>query len=742
NGYDLIKFISRSMQSSEIQLNIMYESKKEWVRIQEKLKKQEINLPTQTSSCEAYLSKGFYLHDIKMAIFPTTEFNQRYKIRRQKLRSSVHFATPDIREFQRGDYVVHYHNGIGKFLGLVRQNNHLGQECDFFHIEYSDSTSLYVPLTQAYLLSKFVGSKDEKPKVNKLGSLRWKKQLASTEQSIMGYAADLLEVQAKREIKKGFSFPPDGQDTIDFEQEFPYVPTEDQSRAVEEIKQDMTSPISMDRLICGDVGFGKTEVALRAAFKAVADGNKQVAVLVPTTLLAVQHYETFMQRAQNFPVNIALLSRFQSTKETKIILEKLHNHKIDIIVGTHRLTSNDVVFQDLGLLIIDEEQRFGVRVKEKLKKIKSQLDCLTLSATPIPRTLYSSLIGIKNMSLIQTPPQDRLPIKTLICESDNALIKEAIQRELSRDGQVYYIHNRVESIYREAEKLKKLIPSARIGVGHGQLSANEIEDVFHKFKSGEIDILVATTIVESGIDIPQANTLIVDRADRYGLADLYQLRGRVGRWNKPAYAYFLIPKGRGVKELASKRLQALLEASSYGGGMKVAMQDLELRGAGDLLGTSQSGHISSIGFHLYCRLLKQTIDSLQGRSVKALYHTKIDCPFSAKIPSYYIEDSSLRLEFYQRLGEAESLKEIDDIIEEVQDRFGKPPEDIIWLHHLTRVRLEASQKNVTSIKLKNYSVVIERRIGKERTCSSNYMLPHVKNPQSFEKEMRKIFSKI
>ncbi|NCF70329.1 MAG: transcription-repair coupling factor [Chlamydiales bacterium] len=741
-GFDLIGNISKSIHSDEINISLLFDSSREWENIQRKLLDKEITLPTRLKATKGYLSKGFYIHDIKTAIFPTTEFSHRYKIRRQKLRNTLHFSSPDVQEFHRGDYVVHYQNGIGKFLGMVRKNNHLGQEVDFFHIEYSDNTTLFVPLTQAYLLSKFVGVKDEKPRVSKLGSAKWKRQLATTEKSIMGYAADLLEVQARREIKKGFSFPPDGKDTQAFEEEFPYIPTEDQLQAITDVKHDMSEEVSMDRLVCGDVGFGKTEVAIRAAFKAVADGNKQVAILVPTTLLAVQHYETFKIRMQNFPINVALLSRFQSTKESKEILQKLRDHQIDIIIGTHRLTSNDVSFHDLGLLIIDEEQRFGVRVKEKLKKIKSQLDCLTLSATPIPRTLYSSLIGIKNMSQIQTPPQDRLPIKTFICEAETELIKEAIQRELNRDGQIYYIHNRVESIYKEADKLSNLFPHANIVVAHGQLSANEIEDIFHKFKYGQADILVATTIVESGIDIPQANTLIVDRADRYGLADLYQLRGRVGRWNKPAYAYFLTPKNRGIKELATKRLQALLEASSYGGGIKIAMQDLEIRGAGDLLGTSQSGHISSVGFHLYCRLLRQTIDSLKGKKTKAFYHTKIECPFEAKIPTHYIEESSLRLEFYQRLGEAESIQDIDQIISEMEDRFGKYPPSIKWLQYLTRIRLEAAKRNIATIKLHNYSVSIQKQIAKEKTASSSYLFPKVKTPEAFEKEMLKLFQRL
>ncbi|MFQ5729492.1 MAG: transcription-repair coupling factor, partial [Waddliaceae bacterium] len=558
----------------------------------------------------------------------------------------------------------------------------------------------------------------------------------NTERAIMGYASDLLQLYAKRELKGGFAYSEDSPDLLAFDEEFPFVETEDQLNAIADIKKDMMCPKAMDRLVCGDVGYGKTEVAMRAAFKAILDGEKQVAMLVPTTVLAMQHYDNFIDRMRNFPINVAVLSRFRTAKQARDTLEKIANGTVDIVIGTHRLISKDVHFKNLGLIIIDEEQRFGVRAKEHLKKIKTGVDCLTLSATPIPRTLYLSLIGARDLSVINTPPQDRLPIKTIIAAPHDELIKNAILRELSRNGQIYVIHNRIETIYGVADRIKKLLPQARVAVGHGQMHTSEIDEIFHSFKNGHIDILVATTIVENGIDIPNANTILIDRSDHFGLADLYQLRGRVGRWNRRAYAYFLVSKQRYLPEATRKRLNALAEASGYGGGMKLAMRDLEIRGAGETLGTKQSGHVSAIGFHLYCKLLRKTIKALEGKMPSILTETKIDFPVDARLPEDYVNETSLRMEIYQRLGEAASWDDVNAIWEELQDRFGPIPEPVRWLYHVTRIKVYASLHGYTLLKLNKVSLTTEQRKGK-KTITRQLLIGKIRSPQDLEDKILK-----
>lgn len=692
---------------------------------------QALSLSQPAHFQRGYLSSGFALLEDKFLLFPLTELTHRYRIRRQKLRSTYHTAPTEVYDLNNGDAIVHLNNGIGRFLGLERRANHLGIETEFFALEYADNAKLYVPLQQAHLINKYVGAQEEAPKLHTLGSTRWKATREKTERAIMGYATELLDVYAKREMRGGFSFRSDGQELIAFENEFPFAETEDQLRAIEALKTDMTGNKAMDRLICGDVGYGKTEVAMRASFKAVLDGGKQVAVLVPTTVLAMQHYETFKERMSNFPVRIGVLSRFQTQKEIKQTLKEVADGSLDILVGTHRIVSEDVLFKDLGLVIIDEEQRFGVKAKEHLKKIKIGVDCLTLTATPIPRTLYMSLVGARDMSVISTPPQDRLPIKTILAEEHDEIIRNALLRELTRDGQAFFIHNRVETIYEVASRLQKLLPQARIAVGHGQMSAEEIEAVFHAFKEGRADILVATTIVENGIDIPNANTILIDRADRFGLSDLYQLRGRVGRWNRRAYAYFLVPRLRSLPELSRKRLEALLEASGYGGGMKIAMRDLEIRGAGDILGLEQSGHVSAVGFHLYCKMLKRTMQTLRGELPVALCDTKMEFPFDARLPEDYVNEVNLRMEIYQRLGEAVTWEQVDEIWSEIKDRYGKPPEPVKWLYHMTRLRVYAGQHGITLLKLEKASLLIEKQQDK-KTVSSRVLLSPIKQPVELE----------
>lgn len=613
----------------------------------------------------------------------------------------------------------------------------MGIESEFLLIEYADDAKLYVPMNQAHLISKYIGSSEILPKMHTLGSNRWKKTREATERAILGYAADLLQLYAKREMIGGIIYPSDTPDMNAFEDEFPFTETEDQLLAIASIKEDMCSKKAMDRLVCGDVGYGKTEVAMRAAFKAAGEGGKQVAVLVPTTVLAMQHFDNFVDRMRNFPLNIAVLSRFQSAKQIREALAGIAAGTVDIVIGTHRIISGDVAFKNLGLVIIDEEQRFGVKAKEHLKKLKTGVDTLTLSATPIPRTLYMSLIGARDLSVINTPPQDRLPIKTVITEPSDAILKTALLRELTRDGQAYVIHNRVETIYGMADRIKKLLPQSRIGVAHGQMHADEIDQVFHAFKSGNIDILVATSIIENGIDIPNANTILIDRADHFGLADLYQLRGRVGRWNRRSYAYFLIPRQHALPEITRKRLQALAESSGYGGGMKLAMRDLEIRGAGDILGTEQSGHVAQIGFHLYCKLLKRTIKSLEGKAPSILSETKIDFPFDARLPENYINEVSLRMEIYQRLGEAMAWEEVDEIATELRDRFGPLPPPALWLIHITRIRVFASLRGFTLLKMEKVSLTTERKEG-NNTITNKSLFNKIQSPQELEDKVIQI----
>lgn len=738
SGEELLQGLATLAADSK--LHFLCASELEENTLKQKIAQKELKLPQQTFYEQGYLSSGLALPREHFLVVPFTEVSHRYKLRRQKLRSTYHTPPSESIHLIPGDIVVHLNHGIGRFLGLEKKLNHNGVLSEFFLIEYAENGKLYVPLNQAHLVTKYIGSQDELPSLHSIGSSRWKKTKERTHEAIIGYAKDLLHLYAQRSIKEGIVYPKDSPDMLDFEGDFPYIETEDQLHAIESIKQDMQSTKSMDRLVCGDVGYGKTEVAMRAAFKAVIDGQKQVAVLVPTTVLAMQHYENFCERMANFPIRIGVLSRFRSPKEIRETLEQASKGTLDILIGTHRIISQDVVFRDLGLVVIDEEHRFGVRAKEHLKKLKMGVDCITLSATPIPRTLYMSLVGARDMSVINTPPQDRLPITTVIAEPSDLVFKNALLRELARDGQAYVIHNRVETIHGLASKIKELLPQARVVVGHGQMSADEIDTVFHAFKRGAADILVATTIVESGIDIPNANTILIDRADQFGLADLYQLRGRVGRWNRRAYAYFLVPNLKTMPLLARKRLHALAEACGYGGGMKLAMNDLEIRGAGNILGTEQSGHVSAIGFHFYCKLLKRTIQALQGQISGSLTETKLEFQYDASLPETYVNEISLRMEIYQRLGEALSDGDVEAVEQELKDRFGPLPEQVKWLLALTRLRVFASMRGFTSLKFAPLSLTVEWKQGKQ-TLSHKILLGQVKTPDALEKSTKQALEK-
>jgi transcription-repair coupling factor (superfamily II helicase) len=721
-GEDIVEALS----GKDIELRLLVASDAEEKSFLQKMRDRNLILPHHTQFERGYLSSGYGLSETKQLILPMAELTHRFKIRRQKLRSTFHSSPSEPFSLIPGECVVHFHQGIGKYLGLEKRG-----DTEYLQIEYAEGAKLFVPVTQAHLISKYIGSSEELPRLHTLGASRWRNQKEKTERAILNYASDLLKVYAQRELKGGFSFRSDSSEVASFEDEFPFVETEDQLRAVEEIKADMVSKQAMDRLICGDVGYGKTEVAMRAAFKAVLDGEKQVAMLVPTTVLAMQHYENFVERMANFPINVAVMSRFRSSKEIRETLKGLESGSVDIVIGTHRIISEDVKFRDLGLIIIDEEQRFGVKAKEHLKKIKTGVDCLTLSATPIPRTLYLSLMGARDMSVIHTPPQDRLPIKTVLTEPSDTLMKTALLREIARGGQAFVIHNRVETIYGLAQRVKEMLPQAKVAVAHGQMSTHELDDVFHAFKEGRADILVATTIVENGVDIPNANTILIDRADHFGLADLYQLRGRVGRWNRRAYAYFLIKNMRMLPELTRKRLQALAESSGYGGGMRLAMRDLEIRGAGDILGYEQSGHVATIGFHLYCKLLKRAVQSLQGKVPAALTDTKLEIPVDARLPEDYVNDVSLRMELYQRLGEALSEEEVDALFKEIIDRFGAPPLPALWLCSFSKVRAFAALEGFTGVKIEGATLIAEKKKeGKLERRHWVFSLPS--DPKTFE----------
>ncbi len=681
------------------------------------------------------LTSGFVISDMPIAIIPFSEFTHIKKISRPKWRDSTYKYLPEA-EFHKleiGEYVVHFHSGIGKYLGIERQIDNKGKENEFLLIEYADNAKLFVPISQSYLISKYIGAKEQRaPNINELGSKKWQKTKLTAQKQIKGYACELLNIYAERSVRKGICYPKDSSLFIEFEKSFPYTETDDQKNAINLVKEDMTSIKSMDRLICGDVGYGKTEVAMRAACKAVLDGKKQVILLVPTTILAMQHYDSFRERAYAFPINIAALSRFNTPTVNKNILKKVENGEIDILIGTHRILSKDVFMKDLGLVIIDEEQRFGVKAKEHLKKIKKNVDCLTLSATPIPRTLYISLMKIRDLSTINTPPQDRLPVKTFLMEEEEGIIKSAILQELSRQGQVFIIHNRVDSIMKKKQYIQQLIPSAKIAVVHGQMKSNEIDKIFHEFKSAKTDILVATTLIENGIDIPNANTIIIYRADNFGLSDLYQLRGRVGRWNRTAYAYFIVPKNKELKEITKKRLSALLESTGYGGGMKIAMRDLEIRGAGDLLGTKQSGEVSSIGFHLYCRLLKKAIASMTNKKDFNIMDVIFEFPFEAKLTNAYVPDTNLRMEIYYRLGDIDNLKDLEKLFDELKDRFGSTlPHQVIWLYHMTKVRIFAAMNHFIFLKIQRTHFIMEQKI-QDKVLKKTIKIEILKNPKDME----------
>jgi transcription-repair coupling factor (superfamily II helicase) len=720
------------------------------------------------------LARGFLYDEGKLVVITDAEIFGRYKVQRPRRLKSAHAQATrsaldiDFAELEEGDFVVHLQHGIGRYLGLqvlpmgagtkatelAAAQSAVGQEC--LVIEYAPNDpaqpppKLYVPVTEAHLVSKYVGTGKARPPLNTLGGTRWAKAKAQAERAVKDVASELLAIQAARDSQPGHSFAPDTPWQREFEGAFIYEETPDQLRAIGETKADMERAKPMDRLICGDVGFGKTEVGIRAAFKAVMDG-KQVAVLVPTTVLAQQHYNTFRERMAEYPVRVELLSRFRTRRAQQQVVKDLAAGSVDIVIGTHRLLQGDIAFKDLGLVVIDEEQRFGVLHKEKFKTLRKLVDVLTLSATPIPRTLYLALTGARDMSTIQTPPHDRLPVETIVTQYDERVIRDAIRRELNRGGQVFFLHNRVMTIDTMAQKLAALLPDARLVVGHGQMHSDDLEEVMTKFVNGEADVLLSTTIIESGLDIPNANTIIIDRADRFGLSDLYQLRGRVGRYKHQAYAYLLLPRHAGLVAEVRKRLSAIKQYSTLGSGFKIAMRDLEIRGAGNLLGAEQSGHITAVGFELYCQLLKQSVASQKGEKVKPRIEVQVRLDFlalsptdespksqvrgqksqlsevgaqnsapspithpassithSASIPFKYISDARQRIEIYRKLAQATDKASLQALEKEVRDRFGPVPPALQLLLLVGELKLLASDRGITAIEVKDDRLMLTR----------------------------------
>jgi transcription-repair coupling factor (superfamily II helicase) len=729
------------------------------------------------------LSRGFIQTEAKLVVVTDAEIFGRYKVQRPRRLKSPHAQAMrsafevDFTEFEEGDYVVHLQHGIGIFRGLktlpppnargaardsaASSGPASGQECLVLEYAAGDARAepprLYVPVTEAHLVSKYVGAGKARPQLNTLGGTRWTKAKETAQKAVRDLAGELLSVQAARAAQPGHAFTADAPWQREFEGAFLYEETPDQVKAIDATKRDMEAPKPMDRLICGDVGFGKTEVAIRAAFKAVL-GGKQVALLVPTTVLAQQHYNHFRERMADYPVRIELLSRYRTPKQQRAVLEAAANGTVDIIIGTHRIVQADAAFKDLGLVIVDEEQKFGVKHKEQFKLLRKTVDVLTLSATPIPRTLYLALTGARDLSTLETPPQDRLPVETVVGNYDERVIRDAIRRELERDGQVFFLHNRISTIEGIALKLKALVPDARIVIGHGQMEADELEKVMTQFVNGDADVLVSTTIIESGLDIPNANTMIIDRADRFGLSELYQLRGRVGRYKHQAYCYLLLPRHAQLLTEARKRMSAIKQYSALGSGFKIAMRDLEIRGAGNLLGPQQSGHITAVGFELYCQLLQQSIAAFKGEKVKprvdvrtsldflatnpgeegspksdegkrserppafditierddgvATYYdgerprrpkSDLPSPISPKAPAYlpldYIREPAQRLEIYRRLAQATDRAALDAVKRELTDRFGPPPVPVELLLQVGELKLLAAGRGVTGIEV-------------------------------------------
>jgi transcription-repair coupling factor (superfamily II helicase) len=650
------------------------------------------------------LQSGFEMPQDKLVVVTEKEIFQKMnkkRARRQNVTNAERLKSYN--ELKTGDYVVHANHGIGKYIGMETLEVD-GVHQDYMTILYQNEDKLFIPVTQLNLIQKYVASESKTPKINKLGGSEWAKTKRKVTAKIEDIADDLILLYAKRESEKGYAFQPDDAYQKEFEDAFPYSETDDQLRSTAEIKRDMEKEKPMDRLLVGDVGFGKTEVALRAAFKAIKE-SKQVAFLVPTTILAQQHYETMVDRFEGFPVNVGVLSRFRTKKQQNETIEQVRKGQVDILVGTHRLLSKDVEFADLGLLVIDEEQRFGVKHKERLKQLRSQVDVLTLTATPIPRTLHMSMLGVRDLSVIETPPENRYPIQTYVMEMNPGAVREAIQREMARGGQVFYLYNRVDTIERKVEELQALVPDARIAYAHGQMTEIQLENTLFDFIEGQYDVLVTTTIIETGVDIPNANTLFVENADYMGLSTLYQLRGRVGRSNRVAYAYFMYEQQKVLNEVSEKRLQAIKDFTELGSGFKIAMRDLSIRGAGNLLGAQQHGFIDAVGFDMYSQMLSEAVTRKQGKNTQTEKTTvEIDLGIDAYLPTSYIEDERQKIEIYKRIRELESQEAVDELQDDLLDRFGEYPVEVAHLLTVGEIKMNGDRALLETIRKQQQTV--------------------------------------
>ncbi|MEB3103260.1 transcription-repair coupling factor [Ferviditalea candida] len=723
---NIVNFMCRAMQNFHGQMHVLKAEMERWgksgtkvmvlangadrvERVRRVLQDYQIDVPTLI---DGNLQTGFELTSVRLSVITEGElFTQKQrKVRKPDRKLENAERIKSYLDLKVGDYVVHVNHGIGKYVGIGTLEIN-GIHKDYIHILYAGGDKLSVPIDQIDMVQKYVGSDEKEPKLYKLGGAEWARIKNKVRSSVKDIAEDLIQLYAKRQSSPGFTFSQDTSYQQEFESMFPYEETPDQLRAIEEIKKDMELSRPMDRLLCGDVGYGKTEVAIRAAFKAAIE-SKQVAVLVPTTILAQQHYETFRERFAGYPIRIEVLSRFRSKKEQLEVIKAIKNGTADIVIGTHRLLSSDIRFKDLGLLIVDEEQRFGVSHKEKLKKLKTNVDVLTLTATPIPRTLHMSMLGVRDLSVIETPPENRFPVQTYVVEYSNALVREAIERELARNGQVYYLFNRVQGIHQMAERISELVPDARVAVAHGQMPEQELERIILDFLDGEYDVLVSTTIIETGVDIPNVNTLIVHDADKMGLSQLYQLRGRVGRSNRIAYAYFTYEKDKVLSEVSEKRLQAIKQFTELGSGFKIAMRDLSIRGAGNLLGAEQHGFIASVGFDLYSQMLAEEIGKLkkgmenEPEAEPAEITTQIDLSLDAYLPSDYIYDNMQKIEVYKKVASIKSLEDAEDLREELVDRFGDLPQAVNNLLAVGRLKVYGNRYGILSISQKGDEILL------------------------------------
>ncbi|MFI9033596.1 transcription-repair coupling factor [Staphylococcus pasteuri] len=707
--YDIMRSEFQRFIQNEYAVIVLVETETKVERIQSMLNEMHIPVVTnidqastsgQAVVLEGSLSEGFELPYMQLVVITERELFKT-KQKKQRKRTKTMSNAEKIKSYQDlnvGDYVVHVHHGVGRYLGV--ETLEVGeQHRDYIKLQYKGTDQLFVPVDQMDQVQKYVASEDKSPRLNKLGGTEWKKTKAKVQQSVEDIADELIDLYKQREMSVGYQFGPDTAEQSTFELDFPYELTPDQSKSIEEIKGDMERERPMDRLLCGDVGYGKTEVAVRAAFKAVMEG-KQVAFLVPTTILAQQHYETLIERMQDFPVEIQLISRFRSTKEVKETKEGLKSGYVDIVVGTHKLLGKDIHYKDLGLLIVDEEQRFGVRHKERIKTLKNNVDVLTLTATPIPRTLHMSMLGVRDLSVIETPPENRFPVQTYVLEQNTNFIKEALERELSRDGQVFYLYNKVQSIYEKREQLQMLMPDANIAVAHGQMTERDLEETMLSFINHEYDILVTTTIIETGVDVPNANTLIIEEADRFGLSQLYQLRGRVGRSSRIGYAYFLHPTNKVLTETAEERLQAIKEFTELGSGFKIAMRDLNIRGAGNLLGKQQHGFIDSVGFDLYSQMLEEAVNEKRGikEETPDTPEVEVELNLDAYLPAEYIQNEQAKIEIYKKLRKVESEEQLMDIKDELIDRFNEYPVEVERLLDIVEIKTHALYAGITKIK--------------------------------------------